>query len=104
MNVDYKTVDSSPSFDACKDFIDKEKTDCFRKTMHQEIAKSLINQNIKVKRSVDETIHVAILIPSEGKPTLKSIKASDSLYSEIPNLKQMIEKSISELPRIIPRK
>lgn len=102
-NVDYKAVDTSPSFDVCKDLIDKEKkTDCFRKTMHREIAKSLRDQNIKVKRPVNETIHVVITIPSKGKATLKSIKASDNLHKEIPDLKRMLEKSIADLPVIFP--
>lgn len=102
-NIDYKEVDSSPTFEACKDFIDKEKkTDCFRKTIHQEIAKSLSNQNIKVKKPVNETIQVVITLPSEGKANLKSIIASDNLYEEIPDLKEMIEKSIADLPTIIP--
>ncbi|MFY0629929.1 MAG: hypothetical protein JXR05_06070 [Flavobacteriaceae bacterium] len=101
-NVDYKAVDTPPSFEACKNLIDQEKIDCFRKMMHQEIAKSLSSQDIKVKRPVDETIHVIITISSEGKATLKSIKASDNLYQEIPKLKQMLEKSIVGLPIIYP--
>ena len=64
--------------------------------------KSLRNQNIKVKRPVDETIHVVITIPSKGKATLKSIKASDNLHKEIPDLKKILEKSIADLPEIFP--
>jgi hypothetical protein len=101
--VNVKEVDVFPSFKVCDSIIDKaEKTNCFRSVIHQEIAQNLKSQNIKVKRSVDETITVIITIHSDRTIALKSISASDSLYQEIPDLKQMIEKSIAELPEVFP--
>jgi len=103
MDVDYTSVDFSPSFKVCDSIIDKaKKTACFRATMRQEIAKSLATFSVKVKKSVDETIIVTITIQSNKEVKLSSIKASDSLYLQIPNLKEMIEKSIAELPEIYP--
>ncbi len=101
--VNKKEVGIFPSFPVCDSIIEKtKKEDCFRKTIHQEIAESLAKQNIKVRRSVDETITVIITVHSNETVTLKSINASDSLRREIPNLKKMIEKSIADLPKVFP--
>ena len=103
MEVDYTSVDSSPSFKVCDSIIDKtKKTTCFRTTIRQEIAKSLASYSVKVKKSVDETIIVTIIIQSNKQVKLSTIKASYSLLLQIPNLKEMIEKSIADLPDVYP--
>lgn len=101
--VDVKTVDVSPSFQVCDSIIDKTlKTSCFRNTIHQEIASSLQEFDIKVRKPVDETIMVTITIHSDSKVSLKSMNASDHLLEQIPDFKKMIEKSIAKLPKIFP--
>ena len=103
MEVDYTSVDFSPSFKVCDSIIDKtKKTTCFRTTIRQEITESLASYSVKVKKPVDETIIVTIIIQSNKQVKLSTIKASDSLHLQIPNLKEMIEKSIAELPEIYP--
>ena len=101
--LDYTTVDVSPSFKVCDSIIDKErKTSCFGSNMRREIFSSLSKHSITVKNSIDETIIVSIVIQSNRKVKLSAIKASDSLFREIPNLQKMIEKSIEDLPEIYP--
>lgn len=101
--LDYTTVDVSPSFKVCDTIIDKErKTACFGSNMRREIFSSLSNHSITVKNSIDETIVVSIVIQSNRQVKLSAIKASDHLFSEIPNLRKMIEKSIEDLPEIYP--
>jgi hypothetical protein len=103
MNIDYSSVDSSPSFKVCDSIIDKaKKTICFRTTIREEISKSLAKYSIKVKKPVDETIVVTITIQSNKQVKLSKLEASDSLLPEISDLKEMIEKSIDELPEIYP--
>jgi len=103
MNIDYSSVDSSPSFKVCDSIIDKaKKTICFRTTIREEISKSLAKYSIKVKKPVDETIVVTITIQSNKQVKLSKLEASDSLLLEISDLKEMIEKSIDELPEIYP--
>lgn len=102
-NVDTTLVDTPPSFDVCNSFIDKkEKTDCFRKTIHQEISKSLLSENIQVKKTIDETVNVVITIHSNKNITLKKIEASKKLYEQIPEFKEMIQKAIRNLPKVYP--
>ena len=103
MDVDFTSVDFSPSFKVCDTLINKlKKTDCFRTTMHQEIYKSLAKNSIQLKKDVDETIVVVIKIQADKQVVLASIKASDSLLKHIPNLKKMIKKSIADLPDVYP--
>lgn len=103
MDIDYGSVDSSPSFKVCDSIIDKEKkTSCFESTLRTNILSSLAKNSIKVKKEIDETIIVSITIQSDKKVKLSSIKVSEKLVELIPNLKEMIEKSIQDLPEIYP--
>ena len=103
MDVDYTSVDVSPSFKVCDSLIDKDKkSSCFRTTIRQEISNSLAKQSIQVAQSVDETIEVAITIQSNKEVKLTSIKSSDSLLVILPSLKDILKKSVEELPAIYP--
>ena len=103
MDVDYTSVDVSPSFKVCDALIDKvKKNTCFRNTIREEIAKSLSKYSIKVKQPLDETITVTIIIKSNKEVKLMNIDASETLIKEIPVLYEMIEKSIADLPNVYP--
>ena len=103
MNLDYSSVDVSPSFRVCDSLIEKDKKDtCFRTTLRQEIFSSLAKQSIQVPQSVDETIEVAITIQSNKEVKLTSIKSSDSLMAIVPSLKAILKKSMEELPAVYP--
>ena len=103
VDVDFTSVDVSPSFKVCDSLIEKEKKNtCFRTTLRQEISSSLAKQSIQVPQSVDETIEVAITIQSNKEVKLTSIKSSDSLMVILPSLKAILKKSVEELPAIYP--
>ena len=103
MDLDYSSVDVSPSFRVCDSLIEKDKKDtCFRTTLLQEIFSSLAKQSIQVPQSVDETIEVAITIQSDKEVKLTSIKSSDSLMAIVPSLKAILKKSVEELPAVYP--
>ena len=103
MDLDYSSVDVSPSFRVCDSLIEKGKKDtCFRSTLRQEIFSSLAKQSIQVPQSVDETIEVAITIQSNKEVKLTSIKSSDSLMAIVPSLKAILKKSVGELPAVYP--
>ncbi len=103
VDVDFTSVDVSPSFKVCDSLIEKEKKNtCFRTTLRQEISSSLAKQSIQVPQSVDETIEVAITIQSNKEVKLTSIKSSDSLLVILPSLKAILKKSVEELPAVYP--
>ena len=96
-------VDTPPSFGRCTSIIDKqEKTDCFYEEMHKEISASLQQENIQVRKDIEETVEVIITIYADSRVQLKSIKASDALYEQIPDFQKMISKAIADLPKIYP--
>lgn len=99
--VDKSSVDVFPSFSICDSIIDKEKkTNCFRETIHKEITQSLSEEEITVKKPVDETIEVIITVHADHKLTLKSLKASEHLISMIPDIEERIQKSVQQLPKV----
>jgi len=103
MDVDYTSVDISPSFKICDSLIDKDKKNiCFRTTIREEIANSLSKYSIKVKKPLNETIIVTLIIKSNKEIKLTKIEASESLIKEIPSLHEMMQKSIGELSEIFP--
>ena len=103
VDVDFTSVDVSPSFKVCDSLIEKDKKNtCFRTTIRQEISSSLAKQSIQVLKSVDETIEVAITIQSNKEVKLTSIKSSDSLLVILPSLKAILKKSVEELPAVYP--
>lgn len=100
--LDTTTVDLPPSLGRCNSLIDKEeKTTCFYEEMSKSFAQSLQKEDIKVKTPVNEVVSVNIRIDSSGKVSLQSIEASDAIYKEIPNFKQLIESAIRDLPKIV---
>lgn len=99
--VDKSTVDVFPSFAVCHAIIDKEKkANCFRETIHSEIATSLGEQEIKVKKPVNETVEVIITVHSDHRLVLKSLNASEEIIAQIPDLEERIKKSIEDLPKV----
>lgn len=101
--IDFSSVDVFPTFDACKNFIDKEKkTDCFRKTIHQHISKNLSKVKIEVKNPVNETVKVEVLINNKGIVSIQRIITSDVLKKEIPTIDSLITASLQNLPKLFP--
>lgn len=99
--VDKSTVDVFPSFAICDSIIDKEKkTNCFRETIHKEITLSLGEEEIKVKKPVDEIVEVVITVHSDHQLSLKSLKASEELISMIPDIEERIKRSVQKLPKV----
>jgi hypothetical protein len=102
-NIDVTSVDTPPTFGKCNAIIDKqEKTECFYQEIHKELSLSLQEQEIEVRRNINETVEVVITIHADNKVTLKSIQASEELYEQIPKFKKMVEKAIADLPQMIP--
>jgi hypothetical protein len=102
-SISFTSVDVSPSFQVCDSIIDSAKKDiCFRETIYKEITQSLAQQKIQVKKEIDEMIQVSITIHSNKKISLKSIEASQNVYEQIPNIKEIIARSIQDLPTVFP--
>ena len=101
--IDFSSVDVFPTFEACKNFIDKAKiTDCFRTTIHKHISESLAKHQLEVKNSVNEMIKVVVLISNKGVVSVQKIMASEILRNEIPAIDSLIMVSLQDLPKLFP--
>jgi hypothetical protein len=101
--IDFSSVDVFPTFEACKNFIDKaKKTDCFRNTIHKHISESLAKHQLEVKNPVNEIIHVVVLINNKGAVSIQKITSSEILKKEIPTIDSLITISLRDLPRLSP--
>ena len=101
--IDFSSVDSSPTFKICKEFIDKEqKSNCFRNTIYTHISKSLAKHNFEVRKSIDEVIKVEVLIDRKGNTTVQRIISSDLIKESIKSLDSLVKVSVANLPKLFP--
>jgi hypothetical protein len=101
--VDFSSVDTSPSFKACDSLIDKEKkATCFRTTIHQQITNRLSTYSMEVKHAIDETIFVQLIISPKGNIEVVSIKKSEIINKELPELDSLLRLSVKSLPKVFP--
>ena len=99
--INFSTIDTAPTFIACKQYIDKEeKSKCFRNTIYTHISKSLTKNTFEVRKPIDELIKVELLIDSKGNITVQKIISSDLIKTTLHGLDSMIRVSVSNLPKL----
>ena len=101
--IDFSSVDFSPSFKICDSLIEKnKKTNCFRKTIHQEIAKGLAKHSIKINNPIDAIIVIKLQISPKGKISFTRVEKPNTLYKELPQLNRILKHTIADLPKVYP--
>lgn len=105
--LDFTTVDSPPTFEVCKDLIDKAiMNTCFRTTFSSIFSEALKIQTQKnqltVRNAIDEEIILYVSISKEGKLLLKDIKISEVTALEIPEIKTILFDVINQFPKVYP--
>lgn len=101
--IDFSSVDASPTFLACKDFIEKEaRNNCFRTTIHKNISENLAKHQLEAKKPINEIISIDVIINNEGIVSVKSVLSSDRIKASIKGLDSIIGISVAALPTISP--
>lgn len=101
--VDWKNLDTYPSFDACNKYASKiAKKDCFENEISSYIFKALKNENVELEDSINVKMELTINISEKGQPALDSISIPRKAKSRIPKLQNIIEEAITSLPKIYP--
>ncbi len=101
--IDFSSVDSAPTFESCKSFIDKEaKNNCFRNTIYTYISKSLSKHVFEVRKPIEEVIKVEVLIDSKGKASVQRIISSEVIKGAIQSLDSLVKVSVANLPKLFP--
>lgn len=101
--IDWKNVDTYPSFEECKDKAKKEdQKSCFKEHLITEIMTSLSKNDIILEDSLNEKLILNIEISEQGKPQIIGTEMSSHLKEEIPEIEDWLSRSIEELSRIYP--
>ncbi len=101
--INWKDVDSYPSFSNCEKSIEKLKQkDCFINTISTHLYQSISNEEMVAVREVYDTIKVKFEISSAGKLAIIDIKIDSLLQSEFPELEKWLLQSIDSLKPVAP--
>lgn len=105
--VDFRSVDTPPTFKECNDFIENgDLRDCFRTTLANffstELASKEYTQAFTVSRDFDESITLRLRITKQGVMHFKEIQISSELNNEIPELRSILHKTINKIPKVFP--
>ncbi len=99
----WNELDVYPAFSECDSATTKtEKKACFERILTNHLSESLANQHFVVSQEVSDTLELTVVITGEGKTSITDVKVKDETVSELPNLKQVLHKSIDSLPKIFP--
>ena len=103
-SLDTSTIDKFPIFKDCEQ-LDQDlaaERNCFITSLSTYIGNSLFENKLVLEDELDTSFQVAIQVSETGKVTIISQEIDETLKENIPNINQIIEQSISELPEIKP--
>ncbi|WP_298494124.1 hypothetical protein [uncultured Algibacter sp.] len=99
----WNEVDEYPSFSKCETSISKaERTLCFQQTITKNIIDYLLSEHIVVTQDIKDTIMLHFRVTKNGELLLLQSKIDSLTTQEIPNIKQLLNKSLDTLPKIFP--
>lgn len=99
----WNEVDEYPSFSVCDSSATKqERKLCFENTLTAYITNSLQRDTIFVTQNIEDTIHLQLQISDKGILSLVNVKVDSLTKQEIPNIKELLAKSIDSVPKIFP--
>ena len=102
--IDITKVDRYPVFEHWESLdgnIEEEKV-CFLNTIQEALSNTIIESTIETEELIDEACSVHIVINRDGNLLVKHIDVSDTLIALIPNISELLERSLENLPRIEP--
>ena len=96
-------VDTYPSFTACDSFSAKhEQKQCFEHVLRMHIMSNLQEEMIVVTQDINDTLNLRFLVSEKGDLTLEEVQLDSITIKEIPNIKELLFKSLDSLPEIFP--
>lgn len=101
-SLDTSIIDKFPVFKDCED-IDENlaaERNCFITSLSTYIGNSLFENKLVLEEELDSYFHITIQVSEKGKVTIISFEIDGDLKENIPNIEQIIEQSINELPEI----
>jgi hypothetical protein len=101
-SLDTSTIDKFPVFKECEELDGNvvAERDCFITSLSTYIGNSLFENKLVLEEELDTSFQVVIQVSDKGEVTIVSFEIDENLKENIPNIEQIIEQSISELPEI----
>ncbi len=98
--LNWNEVEQPPLFEVCKKKSEEELEQCFQNTISEHLYQHLLKQEITIKKSVNDTIWIPLLITKNSEIVIEDFELPDIIALEIPNLKDILEEGISTLPKV----
>ncbi|OBQ51669.1 hypothetical protein JJL45_04520 [Tamlana sp. s12] len=108
LNEELKTfnwndVDEYPNFIVCDESASKaERHLCFQNTLTHHITNFLQNEGIIVSQDINDTILLEFQVSKTGDLSLMSSSVDSLTVDEIPNIEELLNQSLTDLPKIFP--
>lgn len=100
---DWNNVDEYPMFSLCESLSTKgQRKHCFERTLRTHIFEYLQKESIVVSRDVNDTINLKFQVSGTGVLTLTKITIDSLTITQIPNIRNLLAKSLDSLPKIFP--
>lgn len=94
--------DQMPTFETCSSLEIKEQFDCFKDEIANSVYNSLSYENLISNQEIDEEIILNMVIDEEGNISLDNVENVSLVYEAIPSLSEIINTTISSLPKALP--
>ena len=94
--------DQMPTFETCSSLDIKEQFDCFKDEIANSVYNSLSYENLISNQEIDEEIVLNMVIDEEGNISLDNVENVSLVYEAIPSLSEIINTTISSLPKALP--
>ena len=94
--------DQMPTFETCSSLEIKEQFDCFKDEIANSVYNSLSYENLISNQEIDEEIVLNMVIDEMGNISLDKVENGSLVYDAIPSLSEIINRTISSLPKALP--
>ena len=94
--------DQMPTFETCSSLEIKEQFDCFKDEIANSVYNSLSYENLISNQEIDEEIILNMVIDEQGNIPLDNVENGSLVYEAIPSLSEIINTTISSLPKALP--
>ena len=99
--VDWENIDQYPLFEGCLESEAREaQRNCFEKTLLDVLYAEISQQDIKVKKSISDTVMLHLVIDKEGQLLLVKVEKDTLIDQQIPRLEAMLRQSLKKLPKL----
>jgi hypothetical protein len=101
-SINLNTVDIFPSFSNCDELEKELQKTCFFQTLTDQIYEHLTQNNLRVTKSIRDTIQVELHIDTLGIIKISQIQKKPYTAKYIPTLDSLIKVSVENLPKASP--